>query len=399
MRIEDNIWKFYIYRILGTLIFVTPIFVLFLLENNLTMMQVMILQAYYALIIVLFRIPSGVFTDFAGRRKAIIISQFLFLASWIFYALGTNFLGFIIAETLIGISSALWGSASSAFIYDTLAALGKEEHFKKIFGAVTSINYLVWGIASLAGGYIASVYGLRMTFWATALPIAISCLIPLFFVEPYVHKPLEKKYLAHIREAIRFSLSHPKVKFFIIYSMIFGGVGAAAYFFYQPYFKLIKIDIFYFGVIFFLMNIAGAIGSKFAHNIENMLGEKTTLYAMLIIPIISFLFLWKLLIPLAVFFPIIKFFIGGFSEPVLEDYVNKHIQTHHRATILSLKNLGGDLLFSILSPILGYLADLWSIQTAFLISAIILFADLVILHLFMHIRSTEYSKWTPKTAE
>lgn len=398
MRIEDNIWKFYIYRILGTLLFVIPVFVLFLLENGLTMVQVMILQAYYAIIIVIFRVPGGAFTDFAGRRKAIILSQLLFLSSWIFYALGTNFLGFLIAETLMGLSTALWDSASSAFIYDTLAALGKEDKFKKIFGTISAVNYLVWGIAALAGGYLASIYGLRFTLWATAAPVALSCIIPFIFVEPYVHKPSERNYLSHMREAIGFSLSHPKVKLFIIYSMILSGVGSVVYLFYQPYFQLIKIDIFYFGIIFFLMNIVAAIGSKFAHNIEKMLGEKTTLYFMLIISVISLLFISKLLIPFAVVFCIIMFFISGFSEPVLEDYINKHIQTYHRATILSLKNLAGDLFFSILSPILGYLADLWSIQTAFLISAIILFADLVILYIFMNLK-TRYAEWTPKTAE
>lgn len=398
MRIEDNMWKFYIYRILASLIFVTPIFVLFLLENNLTMTQVMVLQGYYAVIIAVFQIPGGAFADFFGRKKAIIYSTLFYLAGYTSYALGNSFFTFMIAETFIAVSVALWSSASSAFVYDTLAVLGKEADFKKIYGSVTALNYVMGGIAALAGGYLASAHGLRFTFWMTAIPVAIACIIPFLFVEPYAHKPSETSYALHLKEAAGYLWEHPKIKLFIIYCTVFIGIGGTVFYFYQPYLKLLKIDILYFGVIFFLMDIAAAVGSKFAHKLDRIFGEKIILYALPTIMALSLLFMGKLLLPFAAVFCITLFFSQGLFEPVVEDYMNRHIQTHHRATMLSFKNFSGQLLIAALSPFMGYAADLWSVQAAFLISAAIIFFDLIILYALMHIK-TDFVKWTPKTAE
>lgn len=78
-------------------------------------------------------------------------------------------------------------------------------------------------------------------------------------------------------------------------------------------------------------------------------------------------------------FPIIIFFRGGIFEPVVTDYMNKHIESHHRATVLSLSTLASQLLATAMAPFLGWIVDAYSLRAAFLISAVILTINLLIL--------------------
>ena len=63
---------------------------------------------------------------------------------------------------------------------------------------------------------------------------------------------------------------------------------------------------------------------------------------------------------------------SGYFNPVLEDYINSRIPSSKRATILSIKNMMHSFFYAIVSPLLGYFIDLYSLQTALLGMGIIL---------------------------
>jgi hypothetical protein len=64
-------------------------------------------------------------------------------------------------------------------------------------------------------------------------------------------------------------------------------------------------------------------------------------------------------------------FSGPF-HPLLDDYVNKRIPSDKRATVLSIKNMVNSLLFMTLSPLIGYLVDLYSLTIALLLMGSVL---------------------------
>jgi len=78
-QMKKNIWKFYLYRVFCSISLVTPIFVLFLLDNGLSMFQVGLLQTIYTIVIVLVNIPAGIFTDKFGRKNVLVWNTIFFL--------------------------------------------------------------------------------------------------------------------------------------------------------------------------------------------------------------------------------------------------------------------------------------------------------------------------------
>jgi len=72
-ELKLNIKKYYRFEISSMILFATPIIVLFWQDNGLSMMQIMILQSIYAILVTVLEIPTGYIADIYGRRKSLII--------------------------------------------------------------------------------------------------------------------------------------------------------------------------------------------------------------------------------------------------------------------------------------------------------------------------------------
>lgn len=377
-KLERNVWMYYVYRAFSSLAFLTPVFVLFYQENGLSMTQIMVLQSIYTAVIMVFVVPAGIVADYVGRKKVLIVNAAAYTVAWAIFGLSSSFWGFLAAEITAGFSAALWMASGTAFFYDTLRELGRERSFKRRFGTVVGINYISWGIAALAGGWIAT-YGLRLTFWATVVTTFVAFVITFGFTETKQYQHGEKRYIAHLRDALVFTVTHRRVRLFIFYSSISFAVGFAGFMLYQPYLKGIGIPLVAFGLIYFIMNVLAAFGSNVAHAIEDRLGERVTLVLLLVAMILSFVGMTQEFYIVGAVFPIALFFSSGLLEPVLSDHINKHTASKHRATVMSLYTLATEAASTVIAPFFGWVVDAWSLTAAFGMAAAILMVDLLIL--------------------
>ncbi|MBW2999594.1 MFS transporter [Candidatus Woesearchaeota archaeon] len=382
-KLESNIWKFYLLRVFSTLVFLIPVYILFLQENGLNLTQIMVINAIYAITTVAFAIPAGVFADVFGRKKSLLLSTILHFSGWVVFSQSYNFVTFLIAEIILALSFVFFAGIDSAFLYDTLLELKREKDYKRIEGNNQFINYSMWGIASLIGGLISKI-SLRATFYYSLPFLFIACFIPFFFREPKKHESIEKEYIKHIKEAIKISVKHTKVRFFIIYSLILGAIFTATYLLYQPFMNFIGLKTVFFGVVYFFSFLSTAFGAKIAHRYEEFFGKNITLFTLLIIPLLLLfgISITKNLVIGVISIALLGFF-GGILWPLILSYINEHVESRYRATVMSVRGFGQGILLSIISPFIGWVGDVYTIQTAMLLSALILVVDLVILILFL----------------
>ncbi len=379
-KLEANIWKFYIYRVFASLVFVTPIFVLFLQENGLSMTQVMILQSIYTAIIMLSLVPSGILADYLGRKKVIVFSTVVYMAGWFIYGLGTSFAHFIIAESVFGICAAAWMASGTAFFYDNLRELRIEGKFKRLFGNVIGITLLAEGAAALAGGYIATyANSFRLPFWVTGFVVILAVAFSFSLTETKSYKHGDIHYLTHLKNASKFAATHPRVRLFIIYSAVLMAISFAVYMFQQPYFKAISIPLVYFGWIYLGISLLAALGAKTAHRIEKYLGERKILILLLVVAVVCLFGMSRLSPFFGVVFPLVLALNWGIFFPVINDYLNKHIESHHRATVLSLHELVVQFFATLSAPVFGWIFDFWSLTEVFNTMVVILIINLLIL--------------------
>jgi len=75
-------------------------------------------------------------------------------------------------------------------------------------------------------------------------------------------------------------------------------------------------------------------------------------------------------------------FIAGFEGVVISNYINQHVGTSHRATLLSMKNIFGNISIFLLFPLIGYLVDAKSFSFSFFVFGVIILMGFILLHLY-----------------
>ena len=164
---KSNIWKLYLIKISKWFMLFMPYVIPFYTRNNLDMHQIMILQAIYSVSIVALEIPSGYFADVIGRRRTMIMGAVLGAIGFSVYSFSYGFLGFLLAELVLGFGQSFISGADSAMLYDSLLDNKKEKEFIKYEGRMVSIGNVAEASAGIIGGLIALI-SLRTNYYAQA---------------------------------------------------------------------------------------------------------------------------------------------------------------------------------------------------------------------------------------
>ena len=384
-NVESNIWKLYVIRSFRWFLLIMPIFILFLQENGLSMTEILLLQSIFSIGIILFEIPSGYFSDVMGRRNTIIIASVLAFVGYSIYSFSYGFMGFLIAELILGLGSSFLSGTDSALVYDSLIQIKKEKEYKKIEGRMLSVGNFSEAIASFIGGFIALI-SLRAPFYVLTIILFLAIPFACTLIEPKRKKYKNKEGpIKEISKIIKYSIqNHGEVKWLIFYSGFIGASTLTLTFLIQPYLKLIGLPLAYFGIVWGIFNISVGIFSLYAHKIEMKFGRKKSLISLIFIAVIGYILMGLFQSLWGILFIFLFYFVRGVSNPIFKDYVNKSISSDIRATVLSVKNLVVRFIFTIIGPFIGVLTDLYSLSFALLSSGCIFMVGGTISLFFLH---------------
>ena len=379
-KLKGNIWKLYLYETLYSLMFYTPIIVLFYQKNGLSLAQIMIIQSFSSIVWILMEIPSGYFADLVGKKISLMLNGIFAFLTMLTLGLGSNFYYFLLAALFW----ALAGVFISALMYNTLKELKKENTYKKVWGNITFYSFIGISIASVLGGVLGGI-DLRYPF-LIALPFYIF-LIPLSLslYEPKQHKETSTEnhafdLLKSIKKAI---FQNKKIRQLLIYSAVIAGAIDVAYYLYQPYFELSGLDVVYFGLVFAAFNFIEAFSSKYSYFIEKRLGQKFSLILSFILVSLCYVLMGNIIFIFGFVFAFLLQFVSGFSSVAISDYVNKETDSKIRATVLSVKSVFNSIFYALIAPLIGWLVDIYTLpQVLTIIGIVILLFGIVISILF-----------------
>jgi len=341
-----------------------PIMTIYFLRKGFSLTEILALVSIQFAFQIIFEVPSGIFSDFYGRKKTLIISAVMFILGLLMYVFTNEFAPYILASVFIGASQAFLSGSDSSLIYDSLKSLKREDEYKKIEGRAYAFQLAALGTAGFVGGFLTKI-NISLPLLLHAIAIGVSVLILLSMKEPPQYTTsTERNYFKHLKIAIKFSWNHPRIKWIIIFYSAMMTSMLISHRLFQPYMEGIGIDVSYFGIIYLVWLLFCALVARYAHKIESKIG---VFYSLLIISIFASLPLIFAGISPSIYIILILFFSEfafGFAKPVIYEYINKHVESHNRATILSLNGFFQSMLLVIFSPIIGYLTDTISLNTA-----------------------------------
>lgn len=376
-----NIILLYIVKIAKWFMLYMPIIVLFYQENGLGLKDVLTLQAIYSVAIIALEIPSGYLADMWGRKNTIILGAILGTLGFAIYSFSYGFFGFLIAELVLGTGQSFISGSDSALLYDSLKKDGRENSYVKYEGRVLSMGNFAETLAALAGGFLAEI-SLRTPFFIQTGVAFIAIPAALFLVEPYQILKHNAPGWSHIMSIVKFSLfKSRKLALNIFFSAVIGCATLSMAWFIQAYLKDVhNFTEYQIGIAWAVLNLTVGVSTIFAYKIENKLGRIGTLVTILLGISGAYLLIGSLDYKIVFFIIWLFYFIRGIATPVLKDYINRLCEPDVRATVLSVRNFVIRILFAGFGPMIGWIADFYTIQTAFIMTgAIVLFAGLILL--------------------
>ena len=361
-----------------------PIVVPFYESNGLAMKDIMVLQAVYSIAIVVLEIPSGYLADVIGRRKTLIIGAIFGTFGFATYSFSYGFVGFLVAEIILGVGQSCISGADSAMLYDSLLEKGQEKKYTRFEGRITSLGNIAEAAAGIIGGVLAGIT-LRVPYIAQSFVAFIALPAAITLVEPSRKVPLMKASLREIIQIARFALLKDRpLRRNILFSAITGTTTLTMAWFAQPFFEYSKIDIAWFGLLWTTLNLTVAFTSYNAHHIEKRLGQKRSIILIALILPVGYLFLSRFQSAYGLIILYLFYLVRGYATPVLKDYINRITASNIRATVLSVRNFIIRLLFACTGPLLGWVKDIYSLPQALaLAGAIFLTVSLLTAILFV----------------
>ena len=374
MEVSANIWKLYVIKASKWLMLFMPIIWLFYKENGLSIKDLFIIQSIYSITIAVIEIPSGYVADVLGRKNSILIGTFFGTLGMVVYSASYGFEGFLIAALCLGIGQSFISGSDTAMMYDSLLELNRTKDFIKLEGRTISIGHFAEALAGFIGAYFLTQSTYRTPFYYQIGIAFIGFLIGLTLVEPATQKMDngKSKPWKNIKKIIHYSLiENVTLRLCILYSAIIGSTTLTMTWFSQPILDYIEIKGENNGLIFLILNFAVALTAYYSYLIEKKMSTKLILISILILLPGSFYILyWKLTIwSLAVL--LLFYLVRGIATPILRDYQNRFTPSEMRATVMSIRSFIIRTLFAIVSPSIGYVADVFSLQQAILLSGIL----------------------------
>lgn len=353
--VRRNVLLYRIYVLFAEPLFWGPI-VISSLQNlaHMPLHQIYYQESAVLIICVLLDIPSGALADLIGRKKTLIIGRTFLFGSALFFATMTNPLEAWIANILWAIGYTLQSGADSALLYDTIKESGKESEYKRIEGQAVGLRLILIAFCGLATGIIAKI-DLRLPIQIGMPLTLIPLVVALFLKEPVSTKRYSIQAQTDIlKQGIMFVRSSPEVRWMIGFAALLATVSKVWFFTYNPYFELVGLDIAYYGVIFFCLNMVAWLSSHYAHKIEKYLGERRCIAIMILCVGVPILIMGLLPIWPCAYLVLVQNIVRGFMRPFVGDYMNRHVTSDIRATVLSTQSSVANFIAIIALAIFGF---------------------------------------------
>ena len=372
-----NVRLFMAFRILFNIRFYYPVFMVMFLRYGITLEQFGLLNAAWAIVIVLLEVPSGALADLVGRKALLVAAavmmalEMLLLAivppesAWVLPALLLN-------RVLSGAAEAFASGADEALAFDSLKAAGREGDWPRVlerlmqFGGLATIVAMITGslvyspdLFNAVGSWLGRSPQLtfaetfRLPIWLTFLSACGAIGVTLAMREPpnaATQKPVGL--LEPFRQTIRtggWILANPLVLVVIAAGVLFDQPIRQLLVVSSQLYARIAIPELFFGVISAGTAVIGLFAAAPMRRLATLQSPRANFWLLVAVVTIG-LAGTALLIP---WWGVGFFMLLSLSMRLLmflqSHYLNQLVDSSHRATVLSFRGLAVNVSYGLMS--------------------------------------------------
>lgn len=315
--------------------------------------------------------PAGAFADRFGRVRTMRISMVIFIAFLLWFAFSGSFWQAAVAWSLWGLAMVMLTGTDSAFLHDSLQAMGRSRDFERQAGRAFAVRSVAIVLATFGSGIVAGALGTQVTIFIGAVATGIGLLISFGFREPprreHGAEGETPAYLDLMKQTLRLAGRTPTIRYSLIFSALLTASMVPEFYLLQPFLQEQGIEV---GWLFTALQAPARIATVFAAALAFWLAMRFGL-----VRTVASMPFWVVLVYAGVALinhlgAIALFVLLGLARgaqmPLMEGYLNRRIPSHLRATALSLNHMGWALIMLPFLPVFGRVFDAYPLPTVFL---------------------------------
>lgn len=313
--------------------------------------------------------PIGALADRFGRVRMIRAACLLFILFFAVLSFSQSVWWAAAAWLTWGFGYASISGADSAFLHDSLQALGRSREFELRAGRVFAMRATAQVTATLAAGALAGLIGVRGVVALGICPVAVALAITFLFQEPPrgASGPARgAEYFRLLRQTLALAWARREIRYLLVVAALIISARVFEAYLMQPFLISQGVDVdTLFTVLQTPVRVAAIIGALGAFWWARRMGEFRSLGGMplLVVALFAVLAFVDHLAALAAF--VAGGLMQGAVAPLVEGYLNRRVPSRLRATMLSLNHMGWTTIMLFALPVFGWQVDLHPLRLIF----------------------------------
>lgn len=405
---QKNIELYKSYRAFSyDLLFYYAIIYLFLsIEKGITAAQVLQFDAFYIFFKFIVQIPSTILIQKIGKRKSIIIANFIVAIHALIIIFAPDFKWLLVSQLLCAIGFVIKATCETDLLYDSIEHGEKRGAiFAKIDGKATSMHYYIEAISAVVSGFLFVInpYIPMVLCFLILLTVAI---ISTKFEDIQGKLPKSKisDEFRNLKYSFRNIFKSKRLKSLLVFNSLMVAIIKILQNLRNTVLLEIGMEKQYFGIIFAVLGIISGIATKNQEKIHKKYRNKTltflslptTISCLLLGILLMFRIDTKISIPIILILFTVQYIMKGPYYVLIKRYFNNFTNSEKRVKIATVNNLVENLIASMLIFGASFILDLVPINyTLIVIGCIFTILMVILLDYMKHtvgLKMEEYGK-------
>ena len=344
-------------------LFYYTINVLFLTQvKKIDICDVVLVDTFYALFVILWQIPATILVSKIGRKKGTILGNVFNILYLLQVMNSKNLMSLILAELMSSFAFTLKDISEPSILNISVSSVAQEKSnvFAKIQGKAVSGYYKLSAISMILAGFLYEINGYIPITLSLCIVIIVLILSTRFeeITEQIEEDDTEKN--VTLKDAIKFAFQSQRCRCLLIFSGIFYGTITVLATYEISLLEDMKISSKYLGIIFAFLNIVSSIASRQQHYFQETFKNKTLTVlgialtvSCIIAASVTYLNInIYIILAIVLIMYIVKYFMVGLYNVLLIKYLSNFTNHKIDSQIFALNSFVSCIL-SVISGVLG----------------------------------------------
>lgn len=263
------------------LFFYSTQYLFYTTTKGLTAGEVLKVDAFYPLFIIIMQLPAAICADILGRKRSLILGNLIMALYIVLLIVLPGIVGIFIANIVYAFGYSLKGVQETNILYDSTATKGGEGLYPKINGKGATGYYIFDGIASLTAGYL-FIINQYLPMICCLIVTIIATIIALNFKDIYTNKLEQneiskkiKEYKSDFKISIKNIIKSKRLRALLIFMGLFNALISIMSTYKGNILVELQIGPETFSIINAVLTLISGIASTFQDRIHKRFRNKT----------------------------------------------------------------------------------------------------------------------------